>query len=66
MGKVESIEQQVAALQPDELADFRQWFTAFDADAWDQQISADIETGRLDAMADAALAHHRDGQAKPL
>jgi len=66
MGKVESIEQQVAALKPDELAHFRQWFTAFDADAWDQQISADMEAGRLDALADMALAQHRDGQIKPL
>jgi hypothetical protein len=66
MGKVESIEQQVAALRPDELANFRQWFTAFDADAWDQQISADVDAGRLDALAEAALAQHRDGQTKSL
>lgn len=66
MGKVESIEQQVAALQPHELANFREWFIAFDADAWDRQISADADAGRLDALAEAALAQHSGGKTKTL
>jgi hypothetical protein len=66
MGKVESIEQQVAALQPEELESFRQWFFSFDADAWDKQIVSDIAGGRLDASADAALEQHRDGKTRPL
>jgi hypothetical protein len=66
MGKVETIEQQVAALKPEELASFRQWFTSFDADAWDEQIAADVSGGRLDAFADAALDQYRAGKTKPL
>ncbi|HEX6832090.1 MAG TPA: hypothetical protein VF132_01040 [Rudaea sp.] len=66
MGKLEQIEQQVAALGPEELASFRSWFVAFDAKAWDRQIEADAETGLLDALANAALAEHRKGSTKPL
>jgi hypothetical protein len=66
MGKVESIEQQVALLKPDELATFRAWFSSFDSDAWDKQIAADAGSGRLDALASAALEEHRLGQSKEL
>jgi hypothetical protein len=66
MGKVEHIERQVASLAPEELASFRTWFVSFDSDAWDMQIAADACAGRFDALADAALAEHRDGRTKPL
>ena len=66
MGKVEKIEQQVAALGPEELATFRQWFVSFDADAWDEQIAADAAAGRLEALASQALDDHRQGKSKPL
>jgi hypothetical protein len=66
MGKVESIEQQVASLKPDELATFRAWFSSFDSDAWDEQIAADASSGRLDALASAALEEHRAGKSKDL
>jgi hypothetical protein len=42
MGKVESIEQAVQALTPEEVADFRAWFAEFDWAAWDRQIERDI------------------------
>ena len=66
MGKVEKIEQQVAALGPEELASFRQWFVSFDADAWDEQIAADASAGRLEGLAIQALNDHRQGKTKPL
>ena len=66
MGKLEHIEQQVAALAPDELASFRAWFQAFDADSWDKQMAVDAKAGRLDALAEAALEEHRKGRTKAL
>lgn len=66
MGKVEAIEQQVAALAPDDLAAFRQWFASFDGDAWDKEIVSDAAAGRLDALADQALEHHLQGKSKLL
>ena len=64
MGKLESIEQQVASLAPEDLASFRSWFASFDAKAWDQQVEADIHAGAFDSLADAALEEHRKGQTR--
>ena len=66
MGKVEKIEQQVQALSPEELAQFRAWFLEFDWAAWDRQIERDVRAGRLDALAEQALHDHATGKTKPL
>lgn len=51
MSKVEAIEQQIENLSSDELAAFRRWYVAFDAEAWDRQFQADVKAGKLDAIA---------------
>ena len=66
MSKVENIEQEVQSLKPSELAAFRRWFAEFDAQAWDRQIEEDVQNGRLDKLADEALAAHRAGKTKEL
>jgi len=63
---VEDIEQEVARLSPEQLAQFRAWFEEFDADAWDREIEADATTGKLDSLADDALAEHNSGRSRPL
>ena len=55
MSKVEAIEQQIEELSPAELAAFRRWYAAFDAEAWDRQFEADVKAGKLDSLADKAL-----------
>jgi hypothetical protein len=52
----------VAQLSPDELARFRQWFAKFDGDVWDTQIEADAKAGKLDALAQEALAEYHAGK----
>ena len=66
MSKVENIEQEVEALSPTELRAFRRWFLDFDAQVWDRQIEEDVRKGRLDKLADEALAAHRAGKSKQL
>jgi hypothetical protein len=66
MTKLEKIEQDIEALEPGELARFRAWFAEFDAANWDAEIEADAKAGRLDALADRALADHRAGRTRPL
>ena len=66
MSKVENIEQEVQRLKPSELAAFRRWFAEFDAQAWDRQIEEDIQNGKLDKLAEEALAAHRAGKSKEL
>ena len=66
MTKIQKLEHEVRDLTPEELAQFREWFAAFDAAEWDRQFEADVESGKLDAIADAALADHRAGRSKKL
>ncbi|MBT3879240.1 MAG: hypothetical protein HON76_03385 [Candidatus Scalindua sp.] len=61
MTTVESIEKEIEKLSPEELAEFRHWYTEFDADAWDAQIEADAASGKLDA-----LAEYKAGKAKEI
>ncbi|HUR89597.1 MAG TPA: hypothetical protein VMZ74_10960 [Ramlibacter sp.] len=66
MSDVKSIEKAVQALQPAELAEFRQWFAEFDAVAWDDQIEQDAKSGKLDRLASETLADFKTGQARSL
>ena len=61
MSRVEKIENQIKELSPDELAALRDWFADFDADAWDRQMEADINAGKLDSLAERALRDHEPG-----
>ncbi len=66
MSKVERIESEIKGLTPEELAEFRDWFLAFDWAAWDRQLEHDIRAGKLDALADEALRDHAAGKTKPI
>jgi hypothetical protein len=66
MEKVEKIERELQELSPEELANFRQWFAAFDAEAWDRQFEADVKAGKLDALADRAIRDHAAGKSTKL
>ncbi|MDX8443128.1 hypothetical protein [Mesorhizobium australafricanum] len=66
MTKLEQIEKSVSELSPEELKAFAAWFEALQADLWDKQIEADAKAGRLDKLAEQALADHRAGRTRPL
>ena len=66
MSIVEDIEKAVANLPPDELARFRRWFEEFDAARFDARIERDARSGKLDRLADEALADMRAGRAREL
>jgi hypothetical protein len=66
MTKIQKIEKEVKSLSPKELAEFRDWFQEFDASAWDAQLEADARGGKLDRLADEALAEHGRGESKAL
>jgi hypothetical protein len=63
---IEDIEKAVAQLPPRELAMFRAWFEAFDAARFDEKIERDAVEGKLDRLADEALASYREGRAREL
>ena len=66
MTTAEDIEKAVERLPPRELARFRAWFEAFDAERFDAAIERDAKAGKLDSLADEALAAHRAGQSRDL
>lgn len=55
MTTVQEIEKAVQRLPERELDSFRSWFEEFDARAWDRQLEQDVQSGKLDAMADQAI-----------
>ena len=66
MTTVDEIERAVAKLPPEELASFRAWFEQFEAAQFDERIGRDVSAGRLDAMAEDAVAAHRAGRSREL
>lgn len=63
---IEDLEKAVAKLAPDQLAKFRDWFEAFDAARFDEKIERDASAGKLDRLAEQALADFREGRAREL
>ena len=66
MGKLEVLEREVATLDTEELARFRDWFAQFDAADWDRKFEKDVAAGKLDELARQALADHAAGRIRPL
>ncbi len=60
MANVKSLEEAVEALDPGALAEFRRWFAAFDAAAWDRQLETDTSDGKLDALLAEAEDDYRN------
>ena len=63
---VKDIQEAVAQLSADDLVSFRSRFEDSDAKIWDEQFEDDVNAGRLDALADRALADFRAGRYEEL
>jgi hypothetical protein len=66
MTTAEDIERAILQLPAAELDKFRVWFETFDAQRFDERIERDARAGKLDRMADEALAEHRAGRTREL
>jgi len=66
MTTAEDIEEAIRRLAPRELAQLRVWFEAFDAEQFDAAIKRDARAGKLDALAEEALAARRSGRSRDL
>jgi len=62
MTRIQRLEQEIKELSPGELAAFRKWFQEYDSSEWDRQIEEDALTGKLDKLAEKALADHKAGR----
>ena len=66
MSELEKLEKHVQGLSPEELKAFRAWFAEFDHALWDRQIESDAKSGKLDRLANEALADYKAGKAKKI
>lgn len=56
MTDIKALEAAVTALPPEDLAEFRRWFTEFDSARWEREIEQDVAAGKLDAFLSEAQA----------
>jgi hypothetical protein len=66
MNTVESITAAIAELPPEQVAQIRTWLNERAEADWDAQIEQDEREGRLNALAERALAEHRAGRTRQL
>lgn len=66
MMSFQELETAVARLPRYELMRFRTWFDDFDAERWDAQFEEDVKAGKLDALAQQAIADLNAGRCRPL
>ena len=63
---IQEIEQAIERLRPAELAELEEWFARRQSELWDEQISQDINAGKLDGMAAQAIADFKAGKCTAL
>jgi hypothetical protein len=66
MKTVEEIEKAVEELPPDKLAKFRAWFDSFEAALFDRRLERDAKNGKLDDLANKAIADYKKGRSREL
>ena len=66
MASLREIKNAVSSLSRDQLSEFMSWYERFDTEMWDEQIERDAGSGRLDTIADAAIADHAAGRSRRL
>src|SRR5262245_53551166 len=66
MTTVEAITAAIAQLPPEQIEQIRAWLAERAEADWDAQIERDERAGKLDALAERALAEHRAGRTRPL
>ena len=66
MQTLSEIEEAIQRLPKNEMFELVERLETKAGDAWDQQFEEDVKAGKLDAIAEQALAEHRAGKSSPL
>jgi hypothetical protein len=66
MSTVEQIEAAILKLSPQELTQLADWVLDLDKQRWDEQIERDVAAGKLDFLAQEALAEFEAGNCRTL
>jgi hypothetical protein len=62
MSTVQEIELAIGKLPTKDKWDLHKWLAEQMADEWDRQIEADVASGKLDSLAEAARQEIREGK----
>lgn len=66
MSNLEQIEAAILTLPSDEFQRLRQWFFDVDYQRWDEQLEQDIADGKLEALAEEAIAEFKAGHCREI
>ena len=66
MTKLEQIQSSIEALSAEEIAELRAWLDELGARLFDEKIERDAKSGKLDRLAEEALADHARGLSRKL
>ncbi|MCC5643771.1 hypothetical protein LC607_12610 [Nostoc sp. CHAB 5824] len=61
---LEQIESAILQLSPDEYKKLIEWFADLDYQRWDKQLEKDIADGKLEALAQEAIAEFKAGHCR--
>jgi hypothetical protein len=63
---LEQIESAILHLTPDEFQKLLEWFADIDYQRWDEQLEKDIADGKLEALAQEAIAEFEAGHCRAI
>ena len=63
---VQELENAIAKLSPEQLAELRAWFRERDQEEWDRQIARDCEASKLDKLIAQAKRDYAAGNGREL
>ena len=66
MTMIDQIESAILNLPPEDFRRLLKWFIELDQRRWDEQLERDVAAGRLDALADEAVADYEAGRTREL
>ncbi|MDB9373035.1 hypothetical protein [Nodularia sphaerocarpa] len=66
MSNLEQIEAKILSLPSNEFEQLRQWFFNLDYERWDEQLERDIADGKLEALAQEAIAEFEAGDVREI
>jgi hypothetical protein len=66
MSTLEQIEAAILTLPSQDFERLRQWFFDLDYQRWDEQLEQDIADGKLEALAQEAIAEFESGQCREI
>ncbi|BAZ82088.1 hypothetical protein NIES73_33650 [Sphaerospermopsis kisseleviana NIES-73] len=66
MSTIEQIEAAILTLPPEQFQRLRQWILDIDYQRWDEQLEQDIADGKLEALAEEAIAEFKAGHFREL